>query len=70
MTDKKKKLESNRFEDALKDYARTNSAYTDENNRKMEGKDSWKSPINRGEKVMIVIGVLALLGCVIKYVIL
>ena len=33
---KKKKLQSHRFEDAIKDYARTNSAYTDENKKELK----------------------------------
>lgn len=70
---KKKKLRSSRFEDSVKDYARTNSAYTDDNRKRaeeagMEG--GWKAPLNSTEKVMIAAGVIALIGCVIKYVIL
>lgn len=70
---KKKKLRSSRFEDSIKDYARTNSAYTDDNRKRaeeagMEG--GWKAPLNSSEKVMIAAGVIALIGCVIKYVIL
>lgn len=70
---KKKKLQSNRFEDGIKDYARTNSAYTDDNKKRAEEagmNGGWKSPLNRSEKVMITIGVIALIGCIIKYVIL
>ena len=67
---KKKKLQSNRFGDAIKDYARTNSAVTDEN-RDRAGKGSfWKDPLTDFEKAMIVIGIIALAGIVIKYVIL
>lgn len=70
---RKKKLRSSRFEDSVKDYARTNSAYTDDNRKRaeeagMEG--GWKAPLNSTEKVMIAAGVIALIGCVIKYVIL
>ena len=70
---KKKKFQSHRFEDAIKDYARTNSAYTDENRRRVEeaGDSSfWKSPLKTSEKIMIVIGVLGLIGIIIRYVIL
>ena len=70
---KKKKLQSHRFEDAIKDYARTNSAYTDENRQRVEeaGDSSfWKSPLKTSEKIMIVIGVLGLIGVIIRYVIL
>lgn len=70
---KKKKLQSHRFEDAIKDYARTNSAYTDENRQRVEeaGDSSfWKSPLKTSEKIMIVIGVLGLIGIIIRYVIL
>lgn len=70
---KKKKLRSSRFEDSIKDYARTNSAYTDDNRKRAEeaGLDGgWKAPLNSSEKVMIAAGVIALIGCVIKYVIL
>lgn len=72
-TGKKKKLQSNRFEDMIKDYARTNSAYADENKKRAEesGKTSfWKAPLSKSEKVMIIIGVLAVIGIIIKYVIL
>lgn len=67
---KKKKLASHRFEDTVKDYARTNSQVTDENKRRMEeagGDKGWKAPLNKSEKVMIIIGILALIGIVIKY---
>ena len=70
---KKKKLQSHRFEDAIKDYARTNSAYTDENKKRVEeagGSSFWKAPIKTSEKVMIVIGILGLIGIIIRYVIL
>lgn len=70
---KKKKLQSHRFEDAIKDYARTNSAYTDENRQRVEeaGDSSfWKSPLKTSEKIMIVIGVLGVIGIIIRYVIL
>lgn len=70
---KKKKLQSHRFEDAIKDYARTNSAYTDENRQRVEeagGSSFWKSPLKTSEKIMIVIGVLGLIGIIIRYVIL
>ena len=74
MTEKKKKnLRSSRFEDGIKDYARTNSAYTDENRKRAEEaglEGGWKAPLNSSEKVMIAAGVIALIGCVIKYVIL
>ena len=49
---KKKKLQSHRFEDAIKDYARTNSAYTDENRQRVEeaGDSSfWKSPLKTSQ---------------------
>lgn len=70
---KKKKLQSHRFEDAIKDYARTNSAYTDENKKRVEeagGNSFWKAPLKTSEKVMIVIGILGLIGIIIRYVIL
>ncbi len=70
---KKKKLASNRFEDSIKDYARSNSQYTDDNARraKESGADQgWRAPLNRTEKVMIFIGVLAIIGIIIKYFIL
>ncbi|MDD6389915.1 MAG: hypothetical protein PUG51_04705 [Firmicutes bacterium] len=70
---KKKKLRSSRFEDSIKDYARTNSAYTDDNRKRAEEaglEGGWKAPLNSSEKVMIAAGVIALIGCVIKYVIL
>lgn len=70
---KKKKLQSHRFEDAIKDYARTNSAYTDENKKRVEeagGSFFWKAPLKTSEKVMIVIGILGLIGIIIRYVIL
>lgn len=69
----KKKFQSNRFEDSMKDYMRTNSAYTDENKKRAEeaGMDNgWKAPLNTSEKVMIAIGVIAAIGCIIKYIIL
>ncbi len=70
---KKKKLRSSRFEDSIKDYARTNSAYTDDNRKRAEEaglEGGWKAPLNSSEKVMIAAGIIALIGCVIKYVIL
>lgn len=70
---KKKKLQSHRFEDAIKDYARTNSAYTYENKKRVEeagGSSFWKAPLKTSEKVMIVIGILGLIGIIIRYVIL
>lgn len=70
---KNKKLQSHRFEDAIKDYARTNSAYTDENKKRVEetgGSSFWKTPLNTFEKTMIVIGILGVIGIIIRYVIL
>ncbi len=70
---KKKKLQSHRFEDSIKDYARTNSAYTDENRKKVEeagGSSFWKAPLKTSEKVMIAIIILGIIGIIIKYVIL
>ena len=70
---KKKKLRSSRFEDSIKDYARTNSAYTDDNRKRAEEaglEGGWKAPLNSSEKMMIAADVIALIGCVIKYVIL
>ncbi len=70
---KKKKLQSNRFEDSIKDYARTNSAYTDENRKKVQeagGSSFWKAPLKTSEKVMIAIIILGIIGIVIRYVIL
>ena len=67
---KTKKLASHRFEDRVKDYARTNSQVTDENARRVAetGADKgWKAPLNKTEKVMVVIGVLAVIGIIIKY---
>lgn len=51
---KKKKLQSHRFEDAIKDYARTNSAYTDENKKRVEeagGSSFGKLPLKPPKKL-------------------
>ena len=70
---KKKKLESNRFEDRVKDYVRTNSEYTDENKeraREAGVEKGWKEPLNSTEKGMIIVGIIAIIGIIIRYVIL
>ena len=70
---KKKKLQSNRFEERVKDYARTNSRFTDENKeraREAGVEKGWKEPLNSTEKAMIGVGILAVIGIIIRYVIL
>lgn len=69
---KKKKLESNRFGDTVKDYARTNATVTDVNKEKInaQGGENWKAPLNNGEKFMIGVIIIGIIGCIIKYVIL
>ncbi len=68
---KKKKLESNRFENTVKDYVRTNSQFTDENKQRVKeaGGENWKAPLNSGEKFMIGIIVLGAICIFIKYVV-
>lgn len=71
---KKKKLESNRFENTVKDYVRTNSQYTDENKKRIEEAGGepgfWKAPLSNFEKCMALIIGVGLVLIVVKYVIL
>lgn len=71
---KKKKLESNRFENTVKDYVRTNSQFTDENKKRIEEaggeKSFWKAPLSNFEKCMLLIIGVGLVLIFVKYVIL
>ena len=71
--EKKKKQIRNRTGEMLFDYIKTNQAYTDENRRRQEEegvKTEGLKNLNTMEKTCVVIIVLGLIGCFIKYVIL
>ncbi len=70
---KKKRKVRNKTKDILADYYRTNMEYDEENRRrqKEEGvKTKGLKNLNSTEKTYVVVIVLALIGIVIKYVIL
>ena len=70
---KKKKQVRNKSKDVLADYYRTNKAYDEENRRrqKEEGVSSkGLKNLNTFEKTCVVIIVLGVIGCIIKYIIL
>lgn len=70
---KKKRKYTNKTKDVLVDYYRTNREYDEENRRrqKEEGvKTKGLKNLNSTEKTYVIVIVLALIGIVIKYVIL
>ena len=71
--EKKKKKYTNRTGEMLSDYVRTNYEYTKENRRRQEEegvKTEGLKNLNTMEKTCIVIIVLGLIGCFIRYVVL
>ena len=70
---KKKRKVRNKTKDVLADYYRTNMEYDKENRRRQEEegvKTKGLKNLNSTEKTYVIVIVLALIGIVIKYVIL
>ncbi len=70
---KKKRKVRNKTRDVLADYYRTNMEYDKENRRRQEEegvKTKGLKNLNSTEKTYVIVIVLALIGIVIKYVIL
>ena len=70
---KKKRQVRNKTKDVLADYYRTNMEYDRENRRRQEEegvKPKGLKNLNSTEKTYVIVIVLALIGIVIKYVIL
>ncbi len=70
---KKKRKVRNKTKDVLADYYRTNKEYAEENRRRQEEegvKTKGLKNLSSTEKTYVVVIVLALIGIVIKYVIL
>ena len=70
---KKKRQVRNKTKDVLTDYYRTNMEYDRENRRRQEEegvKPKGLKNLNSTEKTYVIVIVLALIGIVIKYVIL
>lgn len=70
---KKKRKVRNKTKDVLADYYRTNMEYDKENRRRQEEegvKTKGLKNLNSTEKNYVIVIVLALIGIVIKYVIL
>ena len=70
---KKKRKVRNKTKDVLADYYRTNMEYDRENRRRQEEegvKTKGLKNLNSTEKTYVIVIVLALIGIVIKYVIL
>ena len=70
---KKKRKVRNKAKDVLADYYRTNKEYAEENRRRQEEegvKTKGLKNLSSTEKTYVVVIVLALIGIVIKYVIL
>ena len=70
---KKKRQVRNKTKDVLADYYRTNMEYDSENRRRQEeegGKPKGSKNRNSTENTYVIVIVLALIGIVIKYVIL
>lgn len=70
---KKKKQIRNKTGEMLRDYAKTNRQYTDENRRRQEEegvKPEGLKNLNPTEKICVAVIVLGGIGLVIKYVIL
>lgn len=70
---KKKRKVRNKTKDILSDYYRTNMEYDRENRRRQEEegvKTKGLKNLNSTEKTYVIVIVLALIGIVIKYVIL
>ena len=70
---KKKRKVRNKTKDVLADYYRTNMEYDKENRRRQEEegvKTKGLKNLNSTEKSYVIVIVLALIGIVIKYVIL
>ena len=70
---KKKRKVRNKTKDVLADYYRTNMEYDKDNRRRQEEegvKTKGLKNLNSTEKTYVIVIVLALIGIVIKYVIL
>ena len=70
---KKKRKVRNKTRDVLADYYRTNMEYDKENRRRQEEegvKTKGLKNLNSTEKTYVIVIVMALIGIVIKYVIL
>ena len=71
--EKTKKKYTNKTGEMLSDYVRTNYEYTKENRRRQEEegvKTEGLKNLNTMEKTCVVVIVLGLIGCLIRYVIL